>query len=842
MIFQCLTFAVVTILFALSGFAQAPTGTLQGRVADPHGSAIPGAKITIENQNTGVKQALMSNSEGRFVQPYLPSGDYRLTVEKAGFSRNVTNEIKVDVQQTVSLDIALRLGEVTTTVEVSAEIAQLKTETSSASTTITAKQLHELPSGRNPFSLATLTPGVIPAGGGSTPWISGGRNASSEILIDGNTAIVPENNVSINDGGYTPVIDSVEELTVIKNSMAAEYGRSGGGVITVATRSGTNDLHFGLFEYFKNPALNANSWGNNRNGLKRPNCCSQNVYGFNVGAPVIIPGVYNGKNKTFIFWSHQFSNSPGSSSPTATVPIQAWRDGDFSQLKNGAGAAITIYDPTTVDANGIRSPFPGNVIPKFRMDPVALNLLKYWPNPNNVPTNAFTFANNFATQGKSQNTDNKFDSRVDHYFNSKFRMFLRGSYDNNPSTPFNGFGNIGTSIGDGPATNTFPNITSNMVYTVNPTTIVNVNLGFGLKDVSRLPFSTGTLPSSLGFPKSLDAIAALNNLEFPTISGTGVSNLGQASFTSLYIKSYAYTFHSDVTKVFNKHTIKAGFEYRKLMLNFTQYGTPSGSYGFSNSPTVRVVNVTTPTTEGFGFASFLLGLPNNNGGALSHSFSAATSSPYIGTFVQDDWKVSHKLTVNLGLRWDADIPRTERYNRLNHFDLQAPSPLAGKVPGFDNLKGAWVFQDKDHRRQVPTDLNNWGPRVGFAYQINSKTVFRSAYGILYSGSALDGGGYLGELRHGRLPEQYGPEYHKRQLREHSDHVEQSVPQRIQPAAWRRRRGRNRSRTRYRRRQWRDLPRQSESDHSAMECESATRTARRTGSGGRLPRQQGTAPD
>jgi hypothetical protein len=741
--FRLQSLVLSAILFAFTAFGQAPTGTLQGRVEDPNSASIPEAKVTIENQATGVSQNLITNNDGRFVQPYLPSGDYRLTVSKAGFTKSVTNDIKIDVQQTVSLNVVLKIGEITTTVEVQAELAQLKTETSSASTTITSRQLHDLPTGRNPFALATLTPGVIP-GGGSTPWISGGRNASSEILIDGNTAIVPENNVSINDGGYTPVIDSVEELTVIKNSMAAEYGRSGGGVITVATRSGTNQLHFGLFEYFRNPALNANSWGNNRNAIKRANCCSQNTFGFNAGGPVYIPGVYDGRNKTFIFWSQQISRTPGSSSPTATVPIQAWRDGDFSQLKNGAGAAITIYDPQTVDpVTNIRAPFPGNIIPKDRLDPVALNLTKYWPNPNNIPTNAFTFANNFATQGKSKNTDNKFDSRIDHYFNSKFRMFLRGSYDNNVGTPFNGFGNAGTSIGDGPSTNTFPNITSNMVYTVNPTTIVNVNLGFGEKDVSRFPFSTGTLPSSLGFPKALDAIAALNNLEFPNITGTGVSNLGQATFTSLIIKSYAYTFHSDVTKVFSKHTIKAGFEYRKLMLNFTQYGAPSGQFGFGTSPTVRVVNVTTPTTEGFGFASFLLGLPNNNGGALNHSFSAATASPYIGVFAQDDWKVSRKLTVNLGLRWDVDVPRTERYNRLNHFDLFAPSPIAGKVPGFPDLKGAWVFQDKDHRRQVPTDLDNWGPRAGFAYQINSKTVFRGAYGILYSGSALTAAGTSG---------------------------------------------------------------------------------------------------
>ena len=223
----------------------------------------------------------------------------------------MTNDIKVDVQQTVGLEIALKVGEITTTVEVKAEVAQLKTETSSASTTITSKQIHDLPTGRNPFSLATLTPGVIPAGGGSTPWISGGRNASSEILIDGNTAIVPENNVSINDGGYTPVIDSVEELTVIKNSMAAEYGRSGGGVITVATRSGTNDLHFGLFEYFRTRRSTPIPGATTATGPSARTAARTNQFGFNVGAPVIIPAPLQRPNKTFIFWSHQFSRQSG---------------------------------------------------------------------------------------------------------------------------------------------------------------------------------------------------------------------------------------------------------------------------------------------------------------------------------------------------------------------------------------------------------------------------------------------------------------------------------------------------------------------------------------------------
>ena len=741
---KILSAAALALIATFSLLGQAPTGIIQGRVGDATGAGIPSAKVTIEALQTGFKQTQTTNIEGRFVQAALLPGQYRVIVEKAGFSKYITTNLDVDASQVISIDVPLKIGDITTTVEVSAEATQLKTETSSASTTISQKQIMDLPTNRNPFALANLTVGVIPAGGGSTPWISGGRNSSSEILIDGNTGVVPENNVSINDGGYTPIQDSIGEVSIIKNSLSAEYGRSGGGVITATTRGGTNQYHFGVFEYFRNPVLNANSWGNNRNGLKKPNCCSFNQFGFNIGGPLSIPGLYDAKNKTFLFWSHQITKNISSQTPTATVPSEAWKNGNFADLRNGAGQPIVIYDPLTVGADNVRQPFLGNVIPFGRMDPVARKLITFFPSANNVPTNQFTLNQNFLAVGKQYVPENKFDSRLDHYFSEKLRMFARGSYSNAINSGFNGFGNIGTSIGNGLNTSTFPNITSNFVYTVNPTMIATFSLGFGQKDVTTTPFSQGTKPSSLGFPTSLDAaVAVAGNYEFPNISGINTSNLGQTTFNFLDIKSYAYTGRGDLTKVLAKHTLKAGFEYRKLLLNFTQHGQPSGAYGFGNSPTVKTVNITNPTTEGFGFASLLLGLPNNNGGALSHTFSAATASPYIGFFFQDDWKVSRKLTVNFGLRWDADIPRTERFNRLNHFDLEATSPLAGKVAGFPNLKGAFVQQSADNRRQVPTDKNNWGPRFGFAYQITPKTVFRSAYGILYSASSFTASGTSG---------------------------------------------------------------------------------------------------
>ncbi len=293
-----MTLGLVALIFCFCAAGQNANGILDGRIVDSSGASIPGARVMVENQNTGVKKEFTSNSEGRFYEGQVLIGTYRVTVEKTGFQKFVQSNIQVNVAQTVSLEIPLKLGDIATTVEISAIAAHLTTESSSVSTVVNSKAILDLPSSsRNPFALATLAPGVIP-GGGTTPWISGGRNASSEITIDGTSVIVPENNVSINDLGYTPIQDSVEEFSIITNALAAEYGRTGGGVINVATRSGTNDLHISAYEFLKNSALNTNTWANNRNGSKLA-ALQQNQFGGTAGGPVVIPHVYNGKNKTF---------------------------------------------------------------------------------------------------------------------------------------------------------------------------------------------------------------------------------------------------------------------------------------------------------------------------------------------------------------------------------------------------------------------------------------------------------------------------------------------------------------------------------------------------------------
>jgi hypothetical protein len=746
--FRSLIIGIAALSLCSFALAQNANGILDGRVTDASGSSVPGAKVTIENQDTSVKREYTTNSEGRFYQGQVLIGTYRVTVEKAGFQKYVESNVRVDVAQTVTLEIALKVGDIATTVEIIASAAQLTTESSSVSTVIGSKAMTDLPlsNRNNPFALATLAPGVIP-GGGTTPWISGGRNASSEITIDGTSVIVPENNVSINDLGYTPILDSVEEFSIITNALAAEYGRTGGGVINVATRSGTNALHITAYEFLQNSKLNTNTWANNRNGAKLA-ALQQNQFGGTAGGPLFIPHVYDGRNKTFFFFSEQVTYTRSGTSPSATVPIAAWEHGDFSQLKNGNGQPVVIYDPLNLDASGNRMPFAGNIIPADRQDKVALGLMKYFPQPNAVPTNAFLLQNNYFVQGKRPSDDLHFDSRMDHNFSDKFRVFARGSYDNGISPDFNGYGNVASSIGSGPSGTIFTNIASNFIYTVNPTTIVNVNLGYQRKDNFHTPFSQGTCPSTLGLPKELDSI--VQNCEFPQITfggNTAISQLGQASFTSLKFIPYTYTAHADVTKVFTKHTVKAGYEFRKLFMNFRQLGSPDGQFAFNAGYTQQVVNAAASATQGNGFATFLLGIPANNGGDLQSTFDIASSSEYHGLYVQDDWKVTQKLTLNLGLRWDVDVPRTERYNRLSYWDINAPSPLAGKVPGFPDLKGAMMFvgtpNSKYGRHQTPTDLNNFGPRFGLAYHVLPKTVFRAAYAILYSGSVLQASGTSG---------------------------------------------------------------------------------------------------
>lgn len=762
-IFRCLFALLLCVAVSPWAFAQTTTATLQGNVSDPSGASVPEAKVTISNTETGISQELNTDADGRFVQPFLLPGAYQVVVEKSGFQRYLQSGVRLNVQQTQTLDIALKIGDVSATVEVSdAAAAALATSTSSVATVIENKRIVDLPlNGRNPFALVNLTPGVVP-GPGSTPWISGGRNASSEITIDGTSIILPENNVSINTLAYTPSVDAVEEFSVVTNSLAAEYGRTGGGVINVATKQGTNTLHGTLFEFLRNNKLDANDFFANRAG-RRLGAFQRNQFGGTVGGPIRIPKIYNGTNRTFFFFSEQSTRQRSASVTTTTVPLPEWIRGDFSNLRNSAGQLIRIYDPLTTDSDGaggftrtqISCNGVLNVICPERIDPVARRVAAFFPLPNTTPVNAFTQVNNFFVQGKAVSDDDRIDARVDHQISDDWRVFGRVSYSRSLGTPVNFFGNAGTPGGDGPSRTDSYNVALNSLYTINSTTVFNLSYGFGRFNNVRQAFSSRIDLTTLGFPAAVQAAASTQNLEFPRFNIAGVTSLGQNTFTTLRFVPNTHIVRGDVTKVFSNHTVKFGGEFRKMLLNFLQLGQPSGEYNFNQAFTQR--NPVQPSsTEGFGLASFLLGTAS--GGSISNDPAAASASEYIGFYVQDDWRVSQNLTLNLGLRYDVDVPRTERYDRYSYFDINAPSPIqdeilakypngrytvAGREIDLSNLRGAMRFVTPDDRHQTPTDRDNISPRVGFAYRLGEKTVARGAYALMYSGSMMQAAGASG---------------------------------------------------------------------------------------------------
>src|SRR5262249_10722166 len=704
---------LLLIGFGVTARAQQFTGTLQGTVQDSTGAVVSGAEISVTNQATNVTINTTTGSNGHYIAPQLAPGVYKITVKKSGFKTATLADIKLDVQQIREADFTLEVGQTTETVSVSASgTAAIETTSSTVSQTIENKRVVDLPlNGRNPFSLATLSPGVIPAPG-SSPFISGGRNATSEVAIDGITNVSAENNVSILDLNYTPSVDAVQEFSVQTNSVSAEFGRLGGGVINLITKSGSNTFHYTAFEFHRNSALDATNFFTNRANQKKGSF-KRNQFGGNVGGPVV-------KDKTFFFVNYEGDLRGTASVSTFTVPIQAWRDGDFRGLKNASGADIIIYDPLTTKADGTRDQISCNgalnVICPNRQSAIARNLLKYWPQPNATPSNVNTQQNNFIASGTNINNNHRIDSRVDHNFGPNMRSFVRFSrLFQAVSRPFNHYGNLATPNNAGPVADTATTASADTLYTFNPTLFLNVRYGLGRRTAKRIPFSTGFDFTQLGFPAALKTVA--DALEFPRFDINGVSSLGQETFNDLIIAPTTHSFNVNVTKTFTRHTFKFGMDYRKLMLNFTQLSQPAGQYTFNQSWTQRVFNQGSGAA-GFGFATFLLGIPGNSnsssagGGTLSHDPSPASSSPYWAWYFEDTWKYSPKFTVPLGLRYDLDIPRTERFNRYGVFDFNATSPLAGKVPAnpfFNsaNLKGAVNFVTSDDRRQVPTDKNNW---------------------------------------------------------------------------------------------------------------------------------------
>lgn len=738
-------------LLSLGAYAQ--TATLTGRVTDPSGAVIPDATVVATNEGTSVDSRTVANAEGYYALPQLPPGTYRVTIEKDGFRTIRQTGLPLAVGQVARLDVVLQVGSVAESVEVNAQAILLDSETSSLATVIGSNQVKELPLlGRNSYALAMLVPGVRPSSGVNNLVIdqistvaysiNGQRANSNEFLLDG----APNSAASQNQPVINANPDMVQEFKVETNSYSAEYGRAAGGVFNVVTRSGTNDINFSLYEFFRHDKLNANDWFANRAGRDRPPF-RFNQFGGTFGGPVAIPKIYNGRNRTFFFLNTEIVRFIQGITFTGALPDPRQLAGDFSNLRQANNQLVTIYDPaTTVSTGGTfsRTPFPNNVIPGARVDPVSRNIGRLFPAPTALGANYG--AVNYVNTGGNVVDKNSYSVRMDHNFGDKNRLFGRYSWDDTPlrRAPAYGPDYVNIAPTAGPQVFTRWNAVLEDTHILNPSTLATFRYSVTRLINFRRPYSDNFPIESLGLPAYMRE-GMVDPVSMPAIVVNGLSISGSIPnivvgglIGATDLINFGHTQHSlqgSVTKNLSKHTLKAGAEYRVFAFNNHQTGDQATNFSFQPAFTQGPNPASPAANTGLGLATFLLGIP---AGGVNPAPALAQTTKYVAIFVQDTWRVTPTVTINAGLRWDHETPRTDRFNQLTNFDYDVASPL--QVPGM-NLRGGLTFVGVDGRSRYNArpDRDNFAPRLGVAWRATPKTVIRGGIGLFYAGLTGLGG-------------------------------------------------------------------------------------------------------
>lgn len=736
------------VFLAPAVHAQVVTASLSGLVHDPSGAVIPGASIEVLNTATNFEAHSKTAADGRFAFPSLPPGaPYSVIVEAPGFKRAERSGIVLEVNQQASVDIALQLGISTETVTVTGEAPLLETNTATMGQVIDNRGIVNLPlNQRNPYSLVFLAPGVH--GSVSNQYnsdnisINGGRPGSTQILVDGIPSAPPLVQ-PIQGFAVFPSVDAVQEFKVQSNTYSPEFGRSGSGVINLIYKSGTNTLHGSVFDFLRNSDLDANGFFANANGSPLSSF-RRNQFGASLGGPVVIPKLYDGHNRTFFFFAYEGLRQGSADSVTTTVPTELQRDGDFSQTFNSAGKLVSIYNPaTTRRLNGIyqRQLFPGNVIPAPDLDPVAVNIVKYYPLPNR-PGLPYSGTNNYFASGVSTINSNQMDAKMDEQLNDTNRFFFRYSY-RHLDQPYPLLFPHTIAVAEGGVSK--PQFSSSAAfdytYTLSPTFLMEFQYGFARVLVPFTPQSLGFNPTQLGFPDYIARNADI--LMFPGISPQGYAKLGNGGPQFVHNAFEQHSLSWNNTKVLNRHTLKFGWEGRLFLVNDRESLAADGTFNFTRSFTQGPNANTGSAVAGNSIASLLLGL-GSSGSMTLDSKNAATRSEYYAWYFGDDFQVNRRLTLNLGIRYSLEVPRTERYDRMNVFDPDVASPAAG-LAGIPGLKGGLEFVGLNGfpRRQFDPQKTDWAPRFGFAFQPAANWVLRGGYGIFFGPSYRAAAGTVG---------------------------------------------------------------------------------------------------
>jgi hypothetical protein len=683
--------AVGLALTRSAALAQVAAGEITGIVKDQAGAAVAGATVTVTDVNTNLQRIVVSSGEGVYTAPSLAPGDYRVDVELTGFKAARRVGIHLSTGEKARIDFDLAVGSVREQVTVTADAPILRAETASLGMVVAHEQVVQLPlNGRSFILLAGLAPGVALPANSPLPRINGGRPRTNEYLFDGISVLQPEPG----QVAFFPVIDAIQEFKIESNSPPAEFGRFNGGVINLTTRAGANAVHGAGFEFFRNEALNARNFFQSTNPVKPD--YRRNQFGGLLGGPLV-------KDHTFFFVDYQGQRQSIARTVTSTVPTLLQRQGVFTEAL--AGRVPVIYDPATT-VGSTRSPFPAGVIPTGQMDPVAVSLLQRYP----LPT-ASGVANNFSRTADEVDNQDQWDIRIDHKFSTnRDQLFGRLSYFRDgflPVTPL--LDGSGVTTGTlGPQDTTAWSFASNYQHSFSSNLLNEARVGDTRRAVGR---TAAQLASSAGGALNIPGIPATARFPntLPTFLIGGYQQLGSPPNTASDFATGVSEVADSLSWLKGRHTIKAGLDFRWERLNVIQPPSPTGSFTFNavGSDLPGVANTGSP------LASFLLGQVQLFSIDLQQS-QIQERAHFQEYFIQDDWKVSDRLTLNPGLRYTLNFPSNEINGQTAVFNLQTQQL---EYPGANPVR--------------PLKKDNFGPRIGAVYRLTDKTILSSGYGMVW---------------------------------------------------------------------------------------------------------------
>jgi hypothetical protein len=708
--------------------AQAVSGTLLGQVSDSTGGALPGARVTITSPETGVTRSLTSDANGEYTAPSLRTGTYTVSAEMTGFKTVTVSNIHVGVDQRVRINLAMELGQMTEAVEIQAEVPLVQTSSSDLSATVEEEQIRNLPlNGRNFVSLTRTVPGVlrgIPGsnidGAGSLAWrasaafsANGQRPRDNNYMLDG----VDNNETWLQTVVIFPAVEALDEFKLQTSTYSAEFGRSMGGVVNIQIKSGTNAYSGSVYEFLRDDRLDANNFFNNAAGRPKPDF-RQHQFGATLGGPIF-------RDRTHFFGSYQGFRTNSGATYLSTVPSARMRAGDFSEVNRA------IYDPTT----GL--PFPGNIIPLDRWDPVSRAIVQQLiPEPNTGGTRGATgqTVNNYLINPTLERQDNQFDGKINHRINDKNSFFVRYSYQKThrvlPATlPV--VGDAGATFGAGDGNVTAQGIAFNDTHTFGSNWLNEFRFGWTSIKFFMTPVNYGmNLANQVGLP-GINLNEATSGFTQMAFNQGGMRNMGSNSNQPLITNQNDFQVFNNVTRVSGRHTFKFGGSITWRSREILNADTIVGNFQFSNEQTSNCGGRPSPCTiqgnTGFDLASFVLGYARQKVRNLFDAETYTEKRPEYAVYLQDDFRVTPKLTVNAGVRWDVFVPWVEVDDRQSNFD-----PTTGRfVVASEDAVIAGVEVGRYLQTYSKADI---GPRVGFAYDVRGtgRTLLRGGIGKFWN--------------------------------------------------------------------------------------------------------------